>query len=129
MASQADRRNQRQAAGGYVRHARQAAGLAQYELARLLNSSGELRITQTRISQWELGKRDLEFSEALSVERLLGLRPGVLGKIAGYPDKLVGRAVSVEQVLLTDRRLDHQARQYLVDQYRAMLRASERLRG
>lgn len=104
-----------------VRH-REALGLSQGAFAQALN------LSQSAVSQWEMGRSSPLPGTVFAIEALLELAPGTLTRTLGYlpvPKRGVSRAVGKANFVTAveeDPRLDNRARRMLLAMYRELVR-------
>lgn len=74
--------------GRGLKQARALAGVNGAELARRLTAAGvnETGIPSSQVYRWESGERPLNLRLIETSERLMGLRPGTVLRLAGYVD-------------------------------------------
>ena len=112
--SRADRRDAFRHA---LRTAREAAGLSQRGVARLLG------FTPSAVWQWEEGRAVPQPATLARLERLLELEPNALGQLLGYaPVDDSGAVASVVDAVQADPRLGPAERKMLLTFYDWLIR-------
>ncbi len=118
---QTDEEARRLSFGRLLSGALKARGLRQDDLAGMLGT------TQSSVSGWINGRYEPAAPTVFTVERCLGLDPGVLSRPLGYlPVEPASRLVSVENAIAQSAQLDDDEKAALSAVYRAMAKQSAR---
>jgi transcriptional regulator with XRE-family HTH domain len=94
-------------------------GMKQEDLARSLGT------TQSSVSGWINGKYEPAAATVFTIERSLGLDPGLLSRPLGYlPVEPAARAISVEAAIAQCGTLDEEAKAAISALYRVLAKRS-----
>jgi transcriptional regulator with XRE-family HTH domain len=94
-------------------------GMKQEDLARSLGT------TQSSVSGWVNGKYEPAAATVFTIERSLGLDPGLLSRPLGYlPVEPAARSISVEAAIAQCTTLDDEAKAAIAGLYRVLAKRS-----